>query len=203
MKPTFISCEQRSEEWFKAKLGKWSGSSFGKLITNSGAESKSAFTMDSYLVAEKVLERPTETFQSDAMARGVELEPEAFDFVNFVTGFNFQGIGFVDSGLGYGCSPDGIDLNNRIGLEIKCPMDHTHLQYLLANKVPSVYWAQVQGSMLVTGFDKWVFCSYHPELKSLTLVIERDNEYLEKLEKLLVKHCKLVDDQYNQLMEIL
>jgi exodeoxyribonuclease (lambda-induced) len=132
------------------------------------------------------------------MARGVELELDAFDFINFSLDYEFETCGFVDSGIGIGCSPDGIDMENETGLEIKCPLPHTHLSYLISGKVPLKYIPQIQGSMMVTGFKQWVFCSYHPDMTPLILIEKRDDVYIDKLQKILEKFYPQVDEIYKK-----
>ncbi len=199
-----INCEQGTDEWLKARLGNWTASNFSKLITLKGKLSTQAETQNSKLVAERILQVKEENgFTSDAMLRGQELEDEAFNFLNFTQGYEFKKVGFLDSGKGYGCSPDALDYDKKMGLELKCPMSHTHLQYLLKNEIPSVYYAQVQGSMLVSGFDKWIFCSYHPTLKSMILEIKRDEKFIDSLKELLTKNCEIISEQEKKLREIL
>lgn len=199
-----IICDQGTDEWFAARLGKWTASNFSKIVTTTGKPSTQAKTQNSILVSENILgEKQENNFTSEAMDRGNELEAEALNFINFTQGFNFRSCGFLDSEKGFGCSPDAIDEEKKIGLEIKCPLPHTHLQYLLNNKIPSTYIAQVQGSMLVSGFDKWIFCSYHPTLKSLVLVIERDEIFLGALKVGLEKNCGIITEQVAKLEKLL
>lgn len=194
-----INCEQGSEEWFQARLGKFTASVFGKVITKTGKLSSQSEDLINRLVAEKVLGEPDDTFKSDAMQRGNDLEQEALDFVNFTCGFEFEAVGFMDSGNGYGCSPDAVDEKNRVGLELKCPLPHTHLSYIANGGCPDKYKAQIQGSLLVSGFDKWIFCSYHPLIEGLVVEIERDEAYIEKLEGALIECCAKVQGIYNRL----
>jgi hypothetical protein len=192
-----FSCEQRSDEWFQARLGKWTASNFDKLITPSGKESASAASFNNKLAAEIIIGRPEETYTSEAMQRGIELEPEAFTMVNDFDnpfGWSFKEVGFIDSGLGYGCSPDGIDPDLKIGLELKCPSAHTHVEYLASDEMPKKYWAQVQGSMLVTGYDQWVFCSYHPDFPPQVIVVKKDDKFCQALKEVLEKNCKMVSE---------
>ena len=51
-------------------------------------------------------------------------------------------------------------------------------QELLTGKVPTIYIPQIQGSMMVTGFDSWNFLSYHPAIKPLTQGVYRDEKYI-------------------------
>lgn len=184
-----IDCEQRSEAWFKARLGKWTASFFDKAITTTGKRSSSSEDIINRLVAELIVGSPDETFQSEAMLRGRELENEALEFLNFTHGYSFIPCGFMDSELGYGCSPDAMDFVNKIGLELKCPMPHTHLEYIAGGELPKKYKAQVQGSMLVTGFSEWAFFSYHPEIKPFLVVVKRDEEFIMELKKILTECC--------------
>jgi len=190
-----LHCDQRSDEWFKARLGKITASNFDKVLTKTGKPSSQAGDLVNKAVAEKLLGYPEETFESAAMIRGRELEPAALQAAVFLTDIDFKEVGFLDSDLGYGCSPDGIA--EETGIEIKCPLAHTHVSYLAEGTLPAKYLLQVQGSMLVTGFKEWHFFSYHPELPSFHLVIQRDEQLIEKLKDALLKSAKEVDEKYN------
>jgi hypothetical protein len=172
---------QRSPEWHtEDRLGKWTGSFFDKAITTTGKRSTSADEVNNRLVAELIIGRPDETFQSEAMLRGSELEDEALRFINFTHNYNFKSVGFMaaidetGNDLGYGCSIDGNDPDTDIGLELKVPSLHTHLEYLAGGCLPKKYKAQVQGAMMVTGRKQHVFMSYHPEIKPFVVVVDRD-----------------------------
>jgi len=175
-----INCEQGTPEWFEHRLGLITASNFSKVTTTQGKKSASQKDVINTAIAELILGRAEETFKSEAMMRGNELEDEALDFFNFTHGFNFAKVGFLKCD-GYGASPDSIDLERKIGLEIKCPLAKTHVSYLRSQKLPTVYFQQVQGSLMVSGFDSWYFGSYHPEMPPLFLKIDRDEEFIEKL----------------------
>lgn len=198
-----IECEQRSEEWIQARLGKWTASFFDKAITTTGKRSSSADDVNNRLVAELIIGRPDETFQSEAMIRGSELEEEALNFINFTHGFSFKKVGFMDSGLGYGCSMDGDDQEKDIGLEMKIPSLHTHLKYLAGGCLPKEYKAQVHGAMMVTGRKKHVFMSYHPDVKPLVVVIERDEEFIRAMKEIIDQCCIEVKTKLEELTKIL
>mgnify|MGYP006421299097 CR=1 FL=1 len=196
-----IQCKQNSDEWFAARLGLFTASSFDKILTTTGRPSTSQKVLINKKVAELVIGKPEETYQNEAMQRGQEIEPEALEFVNFTLEKNFKPCGFLDSEKGWGCSPDA--LNSEQGLEIKCPLAHTQIECLANNKLPSKYFAQVQGSMFVTGFKSWIFCSYHPELPSLILKIERDDEFISKLQKELLKMVTERDNKLKIIKEMI
>lgn len=198
-----IECEQRSEEWYHARLGKWTASFFDKAITPTGKKSTSAEDVNLRLVAELIVGNPDETFQSEAMLRGAELEDEALEFINFAYGFNFEKVGFMDSGLGYGCSVDAFDRSRGLTLEMKCPLLHTHLKYLAGGDVPKDHKQQFQGAMLVTGHAEKVFMSYHPGIKPLVVIGKRDNEYIKSMRDILLENCHEVKKKYAELTHVL
>ena len=205
-----IDCEQSSDEWFQARLGKLTASNFSKIITAGGAPSKSSDDLVNKAVAELIVGKSEVSFKSDAMARGNELESSALDNLNFIYGYNFKPVGFLlaanmgENGPddGYGCSPDAIDEENLIGAEIKCPLSHTQVSYLIKNGLPQVYLQQVQGSMLVTGFKKWVFFSHHPDVGNLHIVIDRDDEYIEKMRDAIRACVRKVQFRYEKLKDM-
>jgi len=195
---------QRTPEWYLDRLGVWTASFFDSAITTTGKASTSSDNVNNRLVAEIIAGRPDDTFQSDAMMRGAELEDKALGFINFSHDYNFSKCGLIKStDYDFGCSPDGIDLENSIGLELKAPSLHTHIEYISSGSLPSKYKAQIQGAMLVTGFSKWVFMSYYPELKPLVITIERDEEYIKAMKEILIKNCIAVQTKLKLVREFL
>jgi hypothetical protein len=195
---------QRSPEWYLERCGWWTASFFRLAITPTGKASVSAETVNNRLVAELIAGKPDETFQSEAMLRGAELEDAALRFINVSHDYSFEKCGLVQSTeYNYGASPDGIDLVNSIGLEIKAPSLHTHIEYISLGSLPVEYKAQVQGSMLVTGFKQWVFMSYYPGLKPLIITVERDEEYIKAMKEILIKNCLLVQEKLKTVQEFL
>jgi hypothetical protein len=53
----------------------------------------------------------------------------------------------------------------------------------MANGPGKKYRWQVVGSLLVSGFDGWDFCSYHPRLKEVILPYRRE-DYLDDIDTL-------------------
>lgn len=177
-----INCLQGSDEWAKCRLGIPTASEFGKIITPSKLEpSKQADTYINKLVAEWLRGKPDESFQSDWMKRGIEVEEEARDFYSFHTDVEVRQVGFcmVETRM-YGCSPDGLVENDFPGgLEVKCPSPGVHVGYLLANKVPTEYRLQILGSILITGYEWWDFISYHPDMKPVIVRTYRKDVVLD------------------------
>jgi len=185
-----VDCEQGDDEWFQARLGIPTASEFSNIITPAkGDYSKSATTYMHKLIAETITGKEATGFMSIWMERGKETEAEARSYYEFTQGVEVEQVGFIyrDERKLIGCSPDGI-LNKTKGLEIKCPSPGVMVNYLLNPALPSEYIPQLQGSMLVTGFDEWDFIAYHSDFdEQLIITVKRDREYISKLEMYLNK----------------
>jgi len=187
-----IECEQGTPEWFEARLGIPSASNFDKIVTTKGIRSKSAEKYMYQLAGEKIFGDKEETYKSAAMERGTELESEAREFYELISGNSVTEVGFCLAD-GFGCSPDGL-IGDDGGLEIKCPSIAVHVSYLLGGEIPTDYIQQVQGNMLVTGRVWWDFLSYYPGLKPLLVRVPRDNDFCDKLETELKKFLVELED---------
>jgi len=174
---------QGSPEWFSAKAGNVGASSIDKIITTTGARSKQRDDFMMQLAGERLTGKCEETFQSKAMADGIEREAAARALFEMINGATCQQVGIVykDEWKLCHCSPDSLIGENE-GLEIKNPMMKTHVKYLLSGKLPTEYIGQIQMSLYVTERDKWWFMSCYEGLPPLMLEVGRDEAYLKKLE---------------------
>jgi predicted phage-related endonuclease len=151
---------QGSDEWLQARVGVVTASNFSKVFTTAGKLSTSREGLVNQLVAENLINAPTATFKSEAMERGNELEPQARAMFELLMGVEVEEVGLIKmKDHEIGCSPDG--LFDDTGIEIKCPLPATHCAYLRADKLPTTYVQQVQGTMLVLGLDRYFFMSFH------------------------------------------
>lgn len=173
---------------------------FNKIITSQG-KPVTASTTDTYmntLLAEWLVSGQVESYQSEWMARGTELEPRARAFYELETGKEVKQVGFVKHDfLDVGGSPDG--LSDTGGIEIKCPAPQTHVKYLLQQKCPADYIPQVQGSMWLCERDEWDFLSYHPDMSPLLITVTRDDAFIETLESLVTKFLEKMQQKRGKL----
>ena len=186
-----LTCDQRSPEWYAARLGVPSASEFDKIITQKGEPSKQAQKYLYRLVGERLSGKPEETYTNGAMQRGVELEGEARSFYQLVHDVVVEQVGFckTEGKTVYGCSPDGL-IGQDGGLEIKCPNMATHVSYLInPDSLLSDYFQQVQGGLLVTGRKWWDLLSYYPGIKPLVIRIEPDKTFQKALAGALKDFC--------------
>ena len=170
--------EQGSQEWLEARMGRITASGMAKIITPTGKPSSSIDGYIAELLVEWQAGEPQETFRSELMERGNELEPEARSWYEMATDTEVEQVGLVylDDQELIACSPDGLP-----GLEIKCPSAAVHVGYLLGGEMPSKYIPQVQCCMWVCGKDSWDFLSYHPNFPPLLKTIKRDDKYIETM----------------------
>jgi putative phage-type endonuclease len=191
--------EQGTDEWLEVRRGVITGSNFSKVFTSAGKASSSCSSLVNQLISENLTKKPTETFKSDAMQRGNDLEPVARAKFELITGLDVRQIGFAKHDeYNLGCSPDGV-IGEQCGLEIKCPMAATHCAYLRAGKLPSAYVQQVQGCMYILDLESYYFMSYHPDMPELIIEVKRDNELLELALPLLIKASALVTSETKRL----
>jgi len=183
-----IDCVQGSPEWFAARCGVPTASNFDKLVCLDGKQSKQRTKYMYQLAGETITGIQEEGYQNANMLRGKEMEAEARQLYQLISGLEVQEVGFCLA-EGYGASPDGIVAEKGL-LELKCPILATHVGYLLSNSLPSEYFQQVQGQLLVTGRE-WVdFFSYYPGIKPMITRVVRDEKFLEILKKELKEFCK-------------
>jgi putative phage-type endonuclease len=168
--------EQRSADWYSARLGKATASRIADIIarTKSG-HSTSRANYAAQLVCERLTGVAAEGFVSAAMVWGIEKELEARGLYEFEHDAQVVKVGFLDhpSIAMSGASPDG--LVGEAGLiEVKCPITATHLETLLGRSVPGRYVTQMQWQMAVTGRSWCDFVSYDPRLPlHLRLSVQR------------------------------
>ena len=180
--------EQRTDEWFSARLGKVTASRVSDVV----AKTKSGYSAsrDNYmaqLVCERLTNKPTESFSNAAMDWGTQTEPLARATYEIHANYFVNEVSFIDHPriLWSGASPDGLVGDDGL-IEIKCPNTSTHIDTLLSQTVPKKYNDQMQWQMACTGKEWCDFVSYDPRLpEHLRLFvkrIDRDAQYINLLE---------------------
>jgi putative phage-type endonuclease len=180
--------EQRSDEWFAARLGKVTASRVSDIMakTKSGYSTSRKNYM-AELLCERMTGRKEEGFESPAMKWGTETEPLARMAFELETGLLVEEVGLVDHATipMFAASPDGL-IGSDQGLEIKCPNTATHLETLLNGTIKSEYIIQMQVAMACTGRKNWYFASFDPRLPAhLQLFIKsipRDDDQIAEIE---------------------
>jgi len=187
--------EQGTPEWFALRRGVATASNFDRVVTSTGKESAQLAGYALQLASQLLSDQDDEMYTNADMERGIILEAEARQVYQETMPADVTQAGFITN-YGHGYSPDGLIGDDGL-IEIKCPKQNTHTKYLYQGKVPSDYYAQVQGGLYITGRSWCDFISYHPNFGERKLFIfrsYRDEEFIGALAKNLEKLAKQRDD---------
>ncbi|POF94385.1 MULTISPECIES: lambda exonuclease family protein [Pseudomonas] len=183
--------EQRSAEWFAARLGCVTASRV-KDVMASGRGGAPSATRKNYMM-ELLCERLTgqsggaDLSRNAAVQRGVELEP--FACMAYEAD---KGLMVVETGLvmhptiaGFGASPDGLVGEDGV-LEIKCPNTATHIATMQSERHDPQYEWQMLAQMACTGRAWADFVSYDDRLPEQLQYVchrfERDFKRIREME---------------------
>jgi putative phage-type endonuclease len=201
--------KQQTPEWFAARLGKATGSRISDIVakTKTGyAASREDYMFQ--LVVERLTGINTVTFSSPAMQWGVEQEEYARAAYEAHMGVLVEQVGSIDHPriAMSSASPDGLVGDDGM-VEIKCPMTKNHLNMFLGQPIAKAYKDQMQWQMAVTG-RKWVdYVSFDPRcpagLQLFVQTVERDDKYIEELEKEVIKFLAELEVKEKELRRIL
>lgn len=193
--------EQRSPEWFAARLGKVTASRISDLMarTKSGYSASRANYM-AELVCERLTGVKTEGYTNAAMQWGIDNEAAAKAAYSFMTDNAIEDRGFIDHPYieMAGASPDG--LVGKDGLvEVKCPNSASHIETLLSEAIDGKYLLQMQFQM-ACAVRRWCdFVSFDPRLPpEMQLWIKRvqfDEQVADEIDREVRKFHKELGDK--------
>lgn len=168
--------EQRSPQWFAARVGKVTASRVADVIakTKTGWGASRANYM-AELLAERLTGMAAPSYTNAAMDWGTLNEAEAVTAYQFYRDKDVVPVGFIEHPTiaMSGASPDGLVGNDGL-CEIKCPNTSTHIDTLLTGKVPEKYVTQMMWQMACTGRAWCDFASYDPRMpEHLRLYVKR------------------------------
>lgn len=176
-----LDMEQRSPEWYQARLGRLTASRASDMLaTIKSGEAAARRNLRAQLVLERLTGKPQEFgYVSAAMQQGIEREPDALLWYEALTGQIVRRSGFlVHDDLLAGASLDGHIGDFEGVVEAKCPIPATHLEYLKTGRVPDEYAKQVTHQMWISGArwcDWFAFNPDFPEsLRSRLVRVDRD-----------------------------
>jgi putative phage-type endonuclease len=198
--------EQRSPEWFAARLGRVTASRVADIMakTKTGYSTSRTNYM-AELICERLTNKQAESYQNSAMLWGIEAEPFAREtYLEAVSTDCVVEVGFINHPTidMAGASPDGLVGEDGL-VEIKCPNTSTHIDTLIAQAIPAKYITQMQWQMACTG-RKWCdFVSFDPrlteELHIFVKRIDRDDQLIIELEREVEKFLSELDEKISNL----
>jgi len=181
--PVFHSVAQYSEAYDRLKLGIPTSSNFHKIVTPMGKPSKQWREYACVLIAERIMQRKIEFYNSPAMERGLIVESEAADWYEFDQDVSVQRVGLItDDDHTVGCSPDRLVGEHGL-LEIKAPLPHTQIEYWISGEVSERFRPQLQGQLYVSQ-RSWVdIVFWHDVLPKVVLRVEPDEKFIMALDR--------------------
>lgn len=202
--------EQRTGEWFAARLGKVTASSLHKVLaktkTGYGADRGNYMTQ---LVLERVTGTKADSYTNASMQWGIDQEPFARAAYEACTGVLVDEVGFIPHPTigAAGASPDGLVGDDGM-IEIKCPDSKTALECWLAdNPIESKYYAQMQWQMRCADrawCDYVVFDPRMPAKAQLFIArVKRDDKWLAEAESEVIKFLAELDAKVLKLQQLI
>jgi putative phage-type endonuclease len=204
--------EQRSDDWFSARLGKVTASRVADVIakTKTGWGASRA-NYRAQLVAERLTGKREEGYANSAMQWGIDQEAAARDAYCFYQDVNVTEVGFIvhphiDMA---GASPDGLILDDAAisgMVEIKCPNTATHIDTLKTQTIPGKYVTQMMWQMACTGSAFCDYVSYDPrmpeDMQLFVKRLDRDEDAISEMEAAVIAFLEEVDADIAALTEI-
>jgi hypothetical protein len=194
---------QRTEKWLQAHVGIPTASQFHKILTAKTRKPSTQRHDYMYqLLAEWVLDSMLDEIQTDWMERGAELEDDAFRYYEAMREVDVETVGFcLTDDERIGCSPDGL-VGEDGGVELKCPTPKVHMRYLLMQEsLEDKHRCQVQGCLYVTGREWWDVMSYHPDMPSAIIRVERDPAWMAAFSTVMTTFLGELDTAKDLLLE--
>jgi len=170
--------DQHSEAWHEIRCGRVTGTRFKALVAKETTDTYKDLLTN--IACEIITHRAEETYSNALMEKALELEPVAREVYEDITGNIVKTAGFITRDEDdefeewIGISPDGMIEDGL--LEIKCPLMRTHMEYIMANKLPAEYRYQVQGQLFVSGLKFCDFMSFAEGMKPFIIRVYPEPE---------------------------
>lgn len=189
-----FNIEQGTDEWMLSRMGVITASAAHSIIKkgrSKGSKSEQRKTYMNKLISQigtRALPDPISFKQAEWGHENEPLARDAFEAkeLKIVTQCGFV---YKDESLRCGISPDGLLMDERKGLEIKCPYtSEVHADTLLNGTIKPEYITQIQYSMWVTGWESWYFCSFDKrwvggsDNKLYVTCVDKDTEIMKRFD---------------------
>jgi hypothetical protein len=189
---------QGSEDWLALRCGVLTTSRFSDAFSQKETGSVAKGTkrlvytdsrrrLIEELTAEYLTGDTIDHYETAAMRRGIDMEPEAASVMEARTGMLLEPVGFaLHDHLQVGTSLDRMIVGERAHVEFKCPWDLKKTVNIWKNGDISEYIEQVKGQLWITQHKYAILAVYDPRLAKRkmdlwTCKIERDDREDERL----------------------
>lgn len=178
-----IFVEQGTPEWFEARKGRATSSEINSIYSKGkDGTSNSSATRKNYvnkLAVERIVGYPIQTYKSESMQRGNDLEAMAGLAYEFKTGRSTRTCGFyARQDKMSGSSPDRVVILDGGLVQIKCFEATEHKEVLKKQSIPPKYRRQMIDELAnVPDAPYNDFVSFHPDFP------ENAQIYIERIER--------------------
>ena len=181
-----LTMQQRSAEWFAARLGLVTASKFGEVMAKGRGSAPSARrqTYLNHVVAERISGELSENYTGADAERGIAYEDEAIRAYEFQTDAKVKRIGMVRNDIA-GASPDGLVGDDGL-VEAKAPRRHHYIRMILSDDPAADYRPQIMGQLWLTERAWCDLCLYAPPLPLFVHRVPRDDDYIADLDTAVV-----------------
>jgi|JI61114C2RNA_FD_contig_71_569087_length_652_multi_1_in_0_out_0_1 putative phage-type endonuclease len=184
-----IDIQQKTPEWYEFRR-RHIGASDSPIIMGD-----SPWTTRDELWSQKIFDVRKD--MTDAMQRGIDLEPKAREFFIKETGIEvFPLVAEDDTHPFLSASFDGISLDGKTILEIKCPSTQEGV-----NRYPGIYTAQFQKQMYIANVSEMYYLAYfmikegNSEHTATQMIkIYRDQFYIDEMIKQEIQFWETIKD---------
>ncbi len=158
--------KQGSDEWYRLRLGKITGSCFSKLLGGNGAKEKYLYDRANEIVTG--CRSDSDSFTNVHMRRGLDFEAEAKSLYVIKTFTLVNEVGLIQLGDYVACSPDGLIDEDGL-IEIKVPDSNNYFRQMLeislkgSTAIPHDHYVQMQFYMYVCGREWCDYVLYNPQ----------------------------------------
>lgn len=200
--------EQRTDEWYAARLGKVTGSRIHNVMAQ-GKGGAPSLTRNEYmcqLAGERITGDVMPNYVNEAMQWGINTEHQARAAYEFAREVEIKKLAFADHPTieQAGASPDGLIGEDGM-IEVKCPNTATHIATLRGKSISGTYIKQMQWQMACTGRQWCDFVSFDPRLPFNLQMhvkrIHRDNGVIQQMENQVRKFLTELDVMVQELRE--
>ncbi|WP_375707058.1 lambda exonuclease family protein [Bartonella sp. AA126HLJHH] len=201
--------EQRTAEWFQARLGKVTASNVYNVLskTAKGLPTSKYEDYKTKLMTERLIGEISQSYTTPAMQWGIEHEENALREYEFIYDAEVTRCGFIPHPKMKmaGASPDRFIGEDGL-IEVKCPQSTTHLRFFIYDEIKPEYIAQMQFQMACTG-RKWCdFVSYDPRftgeffhLRMKVKRVLRDDQQIEQINQVVETFLAEIEREIQQL----
>ena len=177
-----LDCEQNTPEWYDARLGLPTSSSFDQIVLMSGEKAKPREKYMWKLAGEIISGESAKGYYGASMAKGHEREGESRTAYSFMNDVEVQQIGFCffDEKREFGSSTDGLIGDDGV-FETKNAEPHVQIKRLEKGWPKSEHFQQIQGELYVTGREWCDLVSYSRGFRPIVIRFLRDEKFIAKL----------------------